>query len=412
MMDIRKDEREEDATTALHCKSRNDRMDETQNATNFERPATSRITPAGLSYITAMPRPWFMDNMEVEKTPAHGLTQPIKTEADQDIATARAIRKQIRSAKRAEMQKSQRDAKPTRPIITGMPKPTLLLENSTPTRQLNCTWCVMSKVHGVTKGFIASHILCSCKVALPAEKVIRESDHDGESHQAMEGAYEGTYADSVQHTNYDSRDDNTPNVSLENKMLQECVAMKDWVPNTSARRPQVDAERHYFREDVCIAMATPHVNHSAAEHTLIFAPPKMGKTEFQNVMHNRCIMILDTEDLPEANADDVEHLLERSSVVTNRLDLFGKVKARKVAFLPSKWEYLSRRLPKVRPEVTEKWWSMAYHQAMHDRGTTLVLTDKKYIADWFKQVKPTRSAHALPTLGEPPDVATSTTDQN
>lgn len=299
--------------------------------------------------------------------------------------TAREIRKAIRQEKVAQIQKMQRDARPLKPTITCMPKPTLLKENAEATDQKNCTWCVMTKVRNEIPRFLDPRIICSCAVSIPAEKRLKDEDRrDIPIRPEIEPGYHETMEASEYHANYDHRHTEVFCEPLEAKMEREAYRELE-TPQTesSAQRPRVEIERQYFKSDVVLKVQASGMQGETVDHVLIVGPPKSGKTELQHHLRLRGVMILDTEDLPDANAKDTEVLLERTSVVTNRLDLMEDVRSKKILFITSTPEVLAARLPKVKVDVVQAWWRRAYEYAMQDQDTTIIETDKYVMSEWF-----------------------------
>lgn len=120
---------------------------------------------------------------------------------------------------------------------------------------------------------------------------------------------------------------------------------------------------------------------TTARHALIYAPPGCGKTTLQRKLHAKAVAIVDTDDVPFCDKQDVEDMLRWTSVLTNRLDLVT-TDYPCVMFSPSTVEAMGRSLKGQVDESDVRYW-YEEHQKKRDRARVVILYHKTYLSSWL-----------------------------
>lgn len=287
-------------------------------------------------------------------------------------------------------------------LMTHRPEPTSLHLNKQAVTH-DCTHCLMKKL-GII--FIQEGIICACNVDIRVDKVTVEPENVQVVSTPLTGDYERTLMIGTALSHVSRRQPTQDTQTLEEKMESELlskevcnietVPVEQTVPLTTCKQDDTlqceEVSIPPLNDGVSIKLTTPWESERGnvpreipVRKSLIFAPPKSGKTCFQHMMMEKNIAIIDTEDCPNATPQDVLKMLERSTVITNRLDLITnqQIETQKIVFLPKTADILYRMIPKVGITTVRKWWDAANAFGTRDPNTTLILFEKTKLNDWF-----------------------------
>lgn len=129
-------------------------------------------------------------------------------------------------------------------------------------------------------------------------------------------------------------------------------------------------------------------------HVLIYAPPGYGKTTLQKEMFKKGITLLDTDRIPDPSPQDIDELLEHTSVLTNKWQLVTS-RTPAIIFKPACIKTFVRRVSdkcKVTSDVAAQWYRDIRDRMHTPKSAIICITKTSYVTDWFADAQ-FRSAH-------------------